>query len=304
MIPYHRVAQLVFNRPLFITPVAADAIGSYVLGRMRNGHGAVSSGDQAIEEVQVFSPSHSSDGGYILHSPRSSRFAGEYMRDPDTGKPSPYRITREGGVAILTIDGELVNRGAWVGASSGLVSYEGITYQIVSAMNDARVRSILLDINSPGGEAIGMVEVADAVRRASAVKPVVALTNGLSASAAYGIGSGATMRASIPSGVTGSVGTLMLHLDYSEALKDAGIKPTFIFAGAHKVDGNPYEPLPENVRAISRRRSTSSTRSSSQPSRAELVSATRRSARRKRELSQPKTRSRSGSSIRSRRSTK
>ena len=109
------------------------------------------------------------------------------------------------------------------------------------------MKSILLDINSPGGEAIGMIEVAAAGRAAAAVKPVVALTNGICASAAYGIASGATMRASIPSGETGSVGTLMLHLDYSEALKDAGIKPTFIFAGAHKVDGNPFEPLSKDV---------------------------------------------------------
>jgi ClpP class serine protease len=41
----------------------------------------------------------------------------------------------------------------------------------------------------------------------------------------------------------------MCHFDYSELLADAGIKPTFIFAGDHKVDGNPYEPLPEAVRA-------------------------------------------------------
>src|SRR5574343_323197 len=31
-------------------------------------------------------------------------------------------------------------------------------------------------------------------------------------------------------------------------MDDAGVKITFIYAGDHKVDGNPYEPLPEDVK--------------------------------------------------------
>ena len=33
------------------------------------------------------------------------------------------------------------------------------------------------------------------------------------------------------------------------ALGEAGIKVTYIYAGDHKVDGNPYEPLPDGVRS-------------------------------------------------------
>lgn len=249
MIPYHHIAQLVFNRPLFVTPQAADVIGSFVLGRIRNAGGAGGGSNDAIEEVQYFRPVEKADGSIEAFSPRSSRFSGEYMRDDETGKPSPYRITREGGVAIITVDGELVNRGAWVGASSGLVSYEGVIHQLDTAARDRRVKSILIDGNSPGGEAIGCVEASIAVRKAAAVKPVVGLTNGIACSAMYAILSGATMRASIPSGITGSIGTLMLHIDISEALKNEGIKPTFIFAGAHKVDGNPFEPLSDAVQS-------------------------------------------------------
>ncbi len=41
----------------------------------------------------------------------------------------------------------------------------------------------------------------------------------------------------------------MLHADYSHRVHEAGIVPTLIFAGARKVDGNPYEKLTDEVKA-------------------------------------------------------
>ena len=71
----------------------------------------------------------------------------------------------------------------------------------------------------------------------------------MAASAAYAIASAASRIYTMPTGLSGSIGVVMLHMDLSQLLADAGVKPTFIFAGAHKVDGNPYEPLPDGVRA-------------------------------------------------------
>ena len=50
-------------------------------------------------------------------------------------------------------------------------------------------------------------------------------------------------------GYAGSVGVVMRHVDFSRALANDGIAVTHIFAGAHKVDGNPFEPLPAAVHA-------------------------------------------------------
>jgi ClpP class serine protease len=47
----------------------------------------------------------------------------------------------------------------------------------------------------------------------------------------------------------GSIGVVLMHADYSGHLQQKGIRPTLIHAGAHKVDGHPYEPLPDSVRA-------------------------------------------------------
>ncbi|WVM88947.1 S49 family peptidase [Halopseudomonas pachastrellae] len=39
----------------------------------------------------------------------------------------------------------------------------------------------------------------------------------------------------------------MAHASYEEYLKDEGIKVTLIHSGAQKVEGNPYQDLPEEV---------------------------------------------------------
>jgi ClpP class serine protease len=50
------------------------------------------------------------------------------------------------------------------------------------------------------------------------------------------------------SGGVGSVGVITMHIDQSARLDSMGIKVTFIYAGEHKKDGNPYEALPDSVK--------------------------------------------------------
>nr|WP_283771491.1 S49 family peptidase [Chelatococcus sp. YT9] len=211
---------------------------------MRRGAGG---DDDAGTTRQAFNAQQKPDGSVEYHSPRASRFIGDYRTGPD-GRPTPYRVTADG-TAIISIIRELVNRGAWVGASSGLVSYEGLSHSLRTAARDPQVSAILLDLESPGGEAGGAFETAALVRKVREEKPVIAMVNGMAASAAYAIASGASRIISIPTGLAGSIGVIMLHIDISEYLAAEGVKPTLIFAGAHKVDGNPYGRLPDAVRA-------------------------------------------------------
>jgi signal peptide peptidase SppA len=228
------IADRVLNRPLMILPDKLSLIAS-VLDR-RIGIDGTSFGEIEAE--------------YLKSAPDMSRFVGNFeLNDPNNpaaGK-KPYRTTSEG-VAVIGVVGSLVNRGGWVGAFSGITSYEGFKYSIGAAARDASVSSILLDMDSPGGEAVGAFEAADAVRAAAAIKEVVAVVNGMAASAAYAIASAATRIVTTSSGISGSIGVVMLHADYSNKLHQAGIVPTLIFAGARKVDGNPYEKLTAEVK--------------------------------------------------------
>lgn len=213
-----RIADRVLNRPLMILPDKLSLISSILEGRMGI-DAADLKPDAAIIEM--------------LSGRDASRSAGRAAA-PRGGKP--YTITPNG-AAIIPVHGSLVNRGAWIGAQSGLTSYEGLSYQINTAAADADVKSIILDLDSPGGEAVGAFEAADLVRRAAGKKPVIAVVNGMAASAAYAIASGATKIVTTSSGLSGSVGVVMLHTDHSRRLHDAGIKPTLIHAGARKIDG-------------------------------------------------------------------
>lgn len=210
---YVRVAQHVFNTPLLVLPDVAETIGAYVRSRM--------------EGVR----------------PEANRFAGRPAVDPHTGQYKGYR--REGHVGIVSITGELVNRGAWLGASSGLTSYEGILQQVRAAASDGEVESILLDINSPGGEAFGMSDTSRGIREAAGGKKIVAVINSVGASAAYGLATAANEIVVTESGIAGSIGVVMVHFDQSERAAKAGVKATVITNsdGADKARGHPFAPL-------------------------------------------------------------
>jgi signal peptide peptidase SppA len=121
---------------------------------------------------------------------------------------------------------------------------------VAAAAADPTVENIAIDIDSPGGYVTGTQEAADAVYAARKKKAVVALVNPLAASAAYWIASQAETIIGVPSADVGSIGVFMTHYDLSEAFAEAGIRPTFIYAGKHKVEGNSMQPLAAEAKAF------------------------------------------------------
>lgn len=243
-----QIAERALNRPLLIHPDKLPIILGVLEGRLPIGatpewvaaaaarNAELPEGAQAV----MYGP-----------NPSGSRFVGSSTdEDPVTGRRAalPYRRTREG-TAIIPVIGSLINRGAWLGSYSGETSYEGLKFQIGHAADDPRTSAILLDIDSPGGEAVGCSECAALIRAAGTKKPVGAVVNGMAASAAYWLASAASKVWVSETSVTGSIGVVMLHGDFSRKLDKEGITPTLIFSGAHKVDGHPFAPLPEGVKA-------------------------------------------------------
>jgi signal peptide peptidase SppA len=147
------------------------------------------------------------------------------------------------GIAVIPIHGSLVKRSLGMEAASGLTSYGEIAAMLDAALADPQVSGILLDIDSPGGEASGSFELARRVREVAAKKPIWAVANDAAYSAAYAIAASAQRLFVTETGGVGSVGVIALHVDQS--VKDAkdGYHYTAITAGAHKNDYSPHEPL-------------------------------------------------------------
>lgn len=162
----------------------------------------------------------------------------------DLALPVPKSaITAPTGIAVIPILGTLVKRSLGMEAASGLTSYSEIAAMLDAAVADPMVSGILLDIDSPGGEASGSFELARRVREAAAIKPIWAVANDAAYSAAYAIAASAQRLFVTETGGVGSIGVIALHVDQS--IKDAndGYRYTAITAGAHKNDYSPHEPL-------------------------------------------------------------
>jgi signal peptide peptidase SppA len=155
----------------------------------------------------------------------------------------PPLTTAPEGIAVIPIHGSLVKRSLGMEAASGLTSYGEIATMLDAALADPQVSGILLDIDSPGGEASGSFELARRVREVAAQKPVWAVANDAAYSAAYAIAASARRLFVTETGGVGSIGVIALHVDQS--VKDAkdGYHFTAITAGAHKNDYSPHEPL-------------------------------------------------------------
>lgn len=151
------------------------------------------------------------------------------------------------GIAIIPFTGSLINRFGW---SYGFVTgYNFVRRQLALALADEDVKGIVGDFNTYGGEAAGCFECSDEIYAARGQKPMIAVVDSNCYSAGYALASAFDKIICTPSGGVGSIGVVGMHIDMSKMLEKIGIDITFIHFGDHKVDGNPYEPLPAEVKA-------------------------------------------------------
>lgn len=186
----------------------------------------------------------SASGKSILTMPESDRpaFSFSLIRWNAIARPSLIG-NASANVAIIPIQGVLTKDGpAWYGSN-----YDTIGRAVADAAANPDVKHIVLSVDSPGGEVTGLPETAALVAQAAKAKPVTAMVDGMSASAAYYLTSQANNIVLTPSGEVGSVGVRMMHVDVSKMLIDAGIKVTELASGDFKTEWSPYKPLSEEA---------------------------------------------------------
>lgn len=219
---YPRLASRLYNQPLLIEPGKAEVVEA-VFRAYAEGRPSDLPKFEAAEQPQLAIPIalRRTDNGYLLS---------------------------DAGIAVLPVHGTLVQRAGNIDAASGLTGYNQLAARLQAAMADPEVSGVLLEIDSPGGEAAGVWDLAAQI--AQATKPVVAHANEMAFSAAYALAAAAPAGLYLPeAGMVGSVGVIMMHVDQSALDAKRGLVYTPIFAGKRKADFSPHAPLSDRARA-------------------------------------------------------
>jgi len=172
--------------------------------------------------------------------------------EPAAAIPVPMARTvapAPSGIAVVPVHGTLVRRSIGLEAASGLTSYADIAAALDAAVHDPMVDAILLDVDSPGGEAGGVFDLAQRVRAADAIKPVWAVASDSAFSAAYAIACSASRIYVTQTGGMGSIGVIAMHVDQSVRDAQEGYRFTAITAGDKKNDLSPHQPLDQEASA-------------------------------------------------------
>lgn len=153
-------------------------------------------------------------------------------------------------VAVITISGALVPGTSRWNKYMGVTGYGEIREAVVKAAEMENVKSILLDIDSPGGAVTGVGEMASFLKKVDAdYKPIYATTGSIMASGGYWLGSSARSITAAELSEVGSIGVIAVHREYTKMLQDAGITTKVIRKGKYKALGNPYEKLSPEAEA-------------------------------------------------------
>lgn len=220
---YLRASSLLFNQPLMVTPDVLE------LGvRWAN---------------QVMNLNIINLGSAAGASMRIGDNEGDRRMEVEDG--GGRRSTGSTGVAVIPVHGVLVPRAANIDACETMTSYEGLRRDIRAAINDPTVERIVLDIDSPGGSVAGAFELAHDIRQMAQQKPISGVINFMGYSGGYLIAAACSeIIVSRTSGV-GSIGVIASHMDRSALNEQMGVKVTTVYAGAHKNDLTPHEPISE-----------------------------------------------------------
>ena len=168
--------------------------------------------------------------------------------------PEPTRnalLSVVDGIGIIDLHGPLMRQPDLISSLLfGATDMDLVTAAIAEAVARDDVKSVLLDINSPGGTVNGTPELAQAVADAAKLKTIYAFSAGQMCSAVYWIASQCDAIYATPSARVGSIGVMLPFIDSTEKFRSEGLKVEVFAAGKFKGMATPGVPLSEEQRAL------------------------------------------------------
>jgi len=160
-----------------------------------------------------------------MDMPFAMTMAGGYWDADDTGADI-FAAADSGSVAIIPICGTIMKYDY-----CGSPGTDTLSEWVKAAIDSPQIEAVVLLINSGGGSVEGTGEFADLIASLSQQKPIVALSEGMIASAAYWIGCSANeLWATHKTVEIGSIGVAVTFFDDSKAMDQAGYQDIYINA--------------------------------------------------------------------------
>lgn len=146
------------------------------------------------------------------------------------GKPLDYSrtMTSRDRVACIRIEGPIFRYADFFTEMSAACTTDQIARDVHAALDDPAIDALFFVIDSPGGEALGINELADMIYASRTIKPSTAYIDGYGASAAYWIASAAGEIVVDDTALIGSIGTVMSMLDPTHRRPNEATKFEFV----------------------------------------------------------------------------
>jgi protease-4 len=150
-------------------------------------------------------------------------------------------------IALITM------RGLISGSIPGNVSesmVDDMCLALEQARDDSRVKAIVLEIDSPGGEVTAADQIYNAVTKARARKPVIIYMDSLAASGGYYVACGGKYLMANETTITGSIGVIIQTLNYEQLFNKIGLASVVFKSGKFKDILNGARPMTPEERDL------------------------------------------------------
>ena len=151
----------------------------------------------------------------------------------------------ENKIAVITLRG-LISTG--VAGNVGDSMVDDLRWELEQARNDADVRAVVLEVDSPGGEVTASDMIYNAVVKTRAQKPVVVYMESLAASGGYYVSCGGKYLMANETSITGSIGVIIQTLNYEQLFNKIGLASVVFKSGKFKDMLNGARPMTQEER--------------------------------------------------------
>jgi protease-4 len=150
-------------------------------------------------------------------------------------------------IAVITMRG-LISSSLPGTVSDSMV--DDMRAALQQARDDSRVKAIVLEVDSPGGEVTASDAIYSALVKVRARKPVVVYMDSLAASGGYYVSCGGKFLMASDTTITGSIGVIIQTLNYEQLFNKVGLASVVFKSGKFKDMLNGARPITPEEREL------------------------------------------------------